>query len=114
LVLAGVYAFRHSGSLQAGAQNRASTEPVTYLNLVERLEAMDSAQRLYRYTNISGLGVADYTGTFDVKPKGDGSSVDWKVQFIADNQPTLIVRTIVATLMKTGFEALTRRFGAVK
>jgi hypothetical protein len=32
LVLAGVYAFRHSGFVRAGAENRASTEPVIYLN----------------------------------------------------------------------------------
>ena len=82
--------------------------------IIERLEAMDNSKRLYRYTNMSGLGVTDYTGTFDLKPKGSGSSVEWRVQFLADNQPTLIVRTIVSTLMKTGFEGLTKRFGAVK
>jgi len=80
--------------------------------ITERLEAVDHSRRLYRYTNVSGLGVVDYTGTFDLKPKGRGSSVEWRVQFLADNQPTLIVRTIVATLMKTGFEALQKRFGA--
>jgi Polyketide cyclase / dehydrase and lipid transport/Domain of unknown function (DUF4331) len=82
--------------------------------IIERLEAVDTSQRLYRYTNISGLGVMDYTGTFDLKPKGSGSSVEWRVQFLADNQPTLIVSTILATLMKVGFEALTKRFGALK
>jgi Polyketide cyclase / dehydrase and lipid transport/Domain of unknown function (DUF4331) len=82
--------------------------------IIERLEAMDNSQRLYRYTNVSGLGVVNYTGTFDLKPKGNGSSVEWQVQFLADNQPTLLVRMIVATLMKTGFEALAKRFGAPK
>ncbi len=80
--------------------------------IIERLEAVDDSQRLYRYTNISGMGVVDYTGTMDVKPKGTGSSVEWRVQFLADNQPTLVVRTILSTLMKTGFEALKKRFGA--
>jgi hypothetical protein len=32
LVLAGVYAFRHSGLVRAGAENHASLGPVTYLN----------------------------------------------------------------------------------
>ena len=31
--------------------------------------------------------------------------MEWRVQFLADNQPTLIVKTIVATLIKTGFES---------
>jgi len=82
--------------------------------VIERLEVVDDSQRLYRYTNVSGLPVMDYTGTFDLKPKGSGSSVEWRVQFLADNQPTIVVRTIVATLLKTGFEALTKRFGALK
>ncbi len=82
--------------------------------VIERLVAVDDSQRLYRYTNVSGLPVMDYTGTLDLKPKRSGSSVEWRVQFLADNQPTLIVRTIVATLLKTGFEALAKRFGALK
>jgi len=91
-----------------------TVETIDGKQIVERLEAVDNSQRLYRYTNVSGLGVVDYTGTFDLKPKESGSSVEWRVEFLADNQPTLIVRTIVATLMKTGFEALTKRFGALK
>lgn len=89
-------------------------ETVDGQEIVERLEAMHNSQKLYRYTNVSGLGVVDYTGTFDVKPKGTGSSVQWRVQFLADNQPTLIVKTIIETLMKVGFEGLQKRFGALK
>jgi hypothetical protein len=89
-------------------------ETIDGKQIIERLQAMDNSQRLYRYTNVSGLGVVDYTGTFDLKPKGSGSSVEWRVEFLADNQPTLIVKTIVSTLLKTGFEALTKRFGALK
>ena len=47
----------------------------------------------------------DYTGTLDVKPKGSGSSVEWRVQYLPDNQPDFVVKTIVATLLKTGLEA---------
>jgi carbon monoxide dehydrogenase subunit G len=97
-----------------GVGQLRTIETIDGKQIIERLQAMDNSQRLYRYTNVSGLGVVDYTGTFDLKPKGSGSSVEWRVQFLADNQATLVVRTIVATLMKTGFEALTKRFGALK
>jgi hypothetical protein len=97
-----------------GVGQLRTIETIDGKQIVERLEAQDDSQRFYRYTNVSGLGVVEYTGTFDLKVKGSGSSVEWRVQFLADNQPTLIVRTIVATLMKTGFEALTKRFGALK
>jgi hypothetical protein len=36
------------------------------------------------------------------------------VQFLADGQPDFIVRTVVSTLQKTGFEALKKRFGGEK
>jgi hypothetical protein len=97
-----------------GVGQLRTIETIDGKRIIERLEAADHSQRLYRYTNVSGLGVVDYTGTFELKPKGSGSSVEWRVQFLADNQPTLIVRTIVATLMKVGFEALAKRFGALK
>jgi hypothetical protein len=95
-----------------GVSQLRTIELIDGKQIVERLESIDNSQRLYRYTNISGIGAVDYTGTLDVKPKGNGCSVEWRVQFLADNQPTLIVKTIVATLMKTGFEALKKRFGA--
>lgn len=58
--------------------------------------------------------MADYTGTFDVKPKGTGSSVEWRVQYQADGQPDIIVKTVVSTLLKTGLESLKPRFGVPK
>jgi Polyketide cyclase / dehydrase and lipid transport/Domain of unknown function (DUF4331) len=97
-----------------GVGQLRTIETIDGKQIIERLEAQDNAQRLYRYTNISGFGVVDYTGTFDVKPKSSGSSLRWRVQFLPDNQATLVVKTIVATLMKTGFETLTKRFGALK
>lgn len=89
-------------------------ETIDGKQIIERLEVMDNAQRLYSYTNVSGLGVTDYTGTFDLKPTGSGSSVEWRVQFLAHNQPTIIVKTILASLMKVGFEGLGKRFGTLK
>jgi len=36
------------------------------------------------------------------------------VQYLADGQPDFIVKTIVSTLLKAGFEGLTKRFGGYK
>jgi len=82
--------------------------------VVERLDSVDNGGKSYTYTGISGIGVSTYTGAFAVQPKSSGCSVEWKVQYLADGQPDFIVHTIVATLQKTGFEALTKRFGAAK
>ena len=89
-------------------------ETIDGKQIIERLEAMDNSQRLYRYTNVSGIGAVDYTGTLDVKPKGNGSSVEWRVQYLANGQPDFIVKTIVSTLLKAGMEGLEKRFGAQK
>lgn len=94
-----------------GVGQLRTIETIDGKQIVERLEAMDRLQRLYRYTNISGIGAVHYTGTMDVKPKGTGSSVEWRVEYLADNQPDLIVKTIVSILQKTGFESLKKRFG---
>jgi Polyketide cyclase / dehydrase and lipid transport/Domain of unknown function (DUF4331) len=82
--------------------------------LVERLEAFDKTQRLYRYAMVSGIPAVDYTGTLGVKPKGTGSSVEWRVQYLADGQPDIVVKTIVATLLKTGLASLKSRFDSAK
>jgi len=79
--------------------------------IIERLDAIDAAQRFYRYTMISGVPAADYTGTLDVKPKGAGSSAEWRVQYWADGQPDIVVRTIISTLEKVGLDSLKKRFG---
>lgn len=89
-------------------------ETVDGKQIIERLEAINNSQRSYRYRNISGLGVVEYTGTFEVTTKGNGCSAAWRVQYLADNQPDFLVRVIVSTLMKTGFEALRKRFGAAQ
>jgi hypothetical protein len=82
--------------------------------IIERLDAIDDAQRSYRYTLVSGIQAIDYVGSLSVQPKATGSVVEWKVQFWADGQPDFVVRTIVSTLLKTGFENLKARFGASK
>jgi hypothetical protein len=97
-----------------GVGQLRTIETIDGKQIIERLEAMDNSQRLYRYTNVSGIGAVDYTGTLDVKAKGAGSSVEWRVQYLPDNQPDFIVKTIVSTLLKAGFEGLAKRFGAQK
>ena len=79
--------------------------------IVERLEAIDNAKRFYRYTLIAGVPASHYTGTIEVKPKGSGCVADWRVQFLANNQPDIVVRTMVSTLLKTGLGSLKTRFG---
>jgi hypothetical protein len=49
-----------------------------------------------------------------VRQAGSRSSVDWRVQFLADDQPDFIVKLIVSTLLKTGLDSLKARFGSPK
>src|SRR6185295_10978968 len=78
--------------------------------VVERLEAVDDTKRFYRYSQIAGFPASQYAGLLQVSPKGNGSVVEWQVQFLADNLPDIAVRTRVATLVKTGLGSLTVRF----
>ena len=79
--------------------------------IIERLDATDKARRQYRYSGVAGMGASNYTGRCEVTPKGSGSTVTWRVQYLSDGQPTIIIRTIVATLQKVGLESLKKRFG---
>jgi hypothetical protein len=81
--------------------------------IVERLEAMDNAKHLYRYAGISGIP-ASYTGELSVKPKGSGCTVEWRAQFLANDQPTLLVKLILSTFFKVGLDSLPARFGGAK
>jgi hypothetical protein len=79
--------------------------------IIERLEAIDNAQRSMRYTSIAGIAASHYTGTLEVKPNGRGSVAEWRVQYLANGLPDIAVKTIVSALQKTGLESLTTRFG---
>jgi hypothetical protein len=94
-----------------GVGQLRTIETIDGKQIIERLTAMDPSQRSYRYEAISGLPVADYTGTLDVKPKGAGSSVEWQSQYLPDGQPDVVIKTIVTTLLNTGLESLKKRFG---
>jgi hypothetical protein len=82
--------------------------------IVERLEAMDDAGRSYRYGQIMGVPASNYQGSLQVTPKGTGSTVTWKVEFISDGQPDIVARTIIETLLKVGLGGLEKRFGAAE
>jgi Polyketide cyclase / dehydrase and lipid transport/Domain of unknown function (DUF4331) len=88
-------------------------ETIDGKQIIERLDAINNSARSYRYTNVAGIPVSVYTGTFQVKPNGTGSSVEWRAQYLA-NGPNLLVRIIASTLFKTGLESLKARFGAAK
>ena len=79
--------------------------------IVERLADVDNKTRSYRYTLISGVAASHYTGVIDVKPKANGSVAEWRVEFLANNQPDIAVRTMVSKLIETGLGSLKTRFG---
>ena len=78
--------------------------------VVERLEAVDTAKRSYRYTMMSGVAASRYVGKLEVTPKSSGSVVDWRVEFLASDQPDVLVRGRVSALVKTGLGSLKDRF----
>jgi hypothetical protein len=80
--------------------------------IIERLEEVDNAKRFYRYREIAGIAVSHYIGLIEVKPQGRGCVASWRVEFLADNQPDILVRTMVSTLLKTGLGILKQRFAA--
>jgi hypothetical protein len=87
-------------------------ETIDGKQIIERLDAVDDVSRSYRYSNVSGLPVSNYTGLLAVKPNGAGSSVEWRAQYLANGQGDIVVRTIISTLFKAGLNSLKPRFGA--
>jgi hypothetical protein len=79
--------------------------------IVERLAEVDNTKRSYRYTLVSGVPASHYVGVIDVRPKASGSVAEWRVDFLANNQPDIVVRTMVSKLIETGLGSLTTRFG---
>jgi hypothetical protein len=79
--------------------------------IVERLAEVDNTKRSYCYTLVSGVPASHYVGVIDVRPKASGSVAEWRVDFLANNQPDIVVRTMVSKLIETGLGSLTTRFG---
>jgi hypothetical protein len=96
----------------AGPGQLRTTETIDGQRIVERLESNDPAQRMYRYEMVSGIPASRYTGWLETSAKGTGALIEWRVQYIADGQPTIIVKTIIETLLKTGLASLSKKFGA--
>jgi hypothetical protein len=94
-----------------GSGQLRTIETLDGREIIERLEAIDNAKRSMRYASISGIAASQYTGTLEVTPKGRGSVAEWRVQYLANGQPDIVVKTIVSALQKTGLESLTTRFG---
>ena len=98
-------------STGTGVGQLRTIETLDGTRIIERLEALDEAKRCFRYTNVAGIAASRYIGTLGVKPKGNGCAAEWRVRFLADNQPDIVVKTGVSALLKTGFENLKARFG---
>jgi hypothetical protein len=81
--------------------------------IIERLEEVDDAKRSYRYALVAGVPATHYVGVINVRPKGSGSVAEWRVEFLANNEPDIVVRTMVSTLVRTGLGSLKQRFAAV-
>jgi hypothetical protein len=96
----------------SGPLQLRSVETIDGKQIIERLTAQDESA--YTYANVSGLAVSDYSATLSVKPKGSGSTVLWRAQYLPNGQPDLVVKTILNTLFKAGLESLKTRFGAAK
>lgn len=97
-----------------GVGQLRTLETVDGNEIVERLEASDDAKRFYRYTNVAGVAASHYAGLFEVKPKGAGCVATWRIRFLANGQPDIVVKDLVSTLQKTGFGNLKSRFGAAR
>ena len=89
----------------AGIGQLRKLETLDGKEIVERLEAIDNAKRCYRYSLVAGVPASRYTGTLEVKPKGGGCVADWRVQFLANNQPDLAVRARCRRWSKRGWKA---------
>ena len=89
-------------------------ETIDGKQIIERLEATDDSRRFYRYGGITGIPASDYTGTLTAEPKGAGTTVEWRVEYRANGQPDIVVRSIVSTLLKTGLGSLKSRFETTK
>lgn len=80
--------------------------------VVERLTEVDNPKRIYRYALVAGIAASRYEGTIEVWPKGSGCVAEWRVQYLANNQPDIAVRTRVTTLVRTGLDSLKHRFAS--
>ena len=105
-------AVARAGLIGEGLGQLRRLETLDGREIVERLAEVDNTKRSYRYTLVSGVPASHYAGVIDVKPKAGGSVAEWRVEFLANNQPDIVVRTMVSRLVETGLGSLKARFGA--
>ncbi|MBD9372007.1 DUF4331 family protein [Rhizobium sp. ARZ01] len=82
--------------------------------IVDRLAHIDESQRSLTYTLVSGFPAAQHEATLEVRPKGAGSTVTWRVKYRPEEGSGLLVSTIVSTLLSVGLDSLKTRFGSVQ
>ena len=86
-------------------------ETIDGKQIIERLDAIDNAARSYRYANIGGIaGLQLHRHASMSSRKVPAARSSGARSFLPNGQGTLIVRTIVSTLFKTGLESLKSRF----
>jgi hypothetical protein len=78
--------------------------------IIERLDDVDDAKRSYRYSLVAGVPATHYIGTIDVRPHGSGCIAEWRVDFMGDGQPDIVVRGMVEGLLASGLGSLPARF----
>jgi hypothetical protein len=101
---------------EATGETKGSTRTLSLAgggSLVERLEESSAANKLYRYSILSGpLPVADYVAEIHVKDNGDGTStLEWSSEFkpkeAAENDAVKAIQGVY----QAGFENLKKMFG---
>ena len=82
--------------------------------IVERLEKIDDADRLYRYSLVSGpWPVANYTATIRVKEDSKGkATIEWSSEFDPKGATETDASTAIQDVYKMGLENLRKMFGA--
>ncbi len=99
---------------QKGAIRAITTAGGAYIT--EELLSYSKAKRTFRYRILGGpLPVKSYVSTYTVKPKGDGSEVDWSSTF--ETSPTsgldaAKTREVISGIYTGGFKALHEKFPA--
>jgi hypothetical protein len=82
--------------------------------IVERLEQIDSKDRMYRYSVVSGpLPVANYTATLRIKddPESDGAIVEWSSEFEPKGASEADIMKSLQEVYQAGFDNLKKMFG---
>jgi Polyketide cyclase / dehydrase and lipid transport len=101
---------------EASGESKGSTRTLSLAgggSLVERLEESSAANKLYRYSILSGpLPVADYVAEIHVKDNGDGTStVEWSSDFRPKDATESDAVKAIQGVYQAGFDNLKKMFG---